>query len=59
MEQDMDSKDAKQGAVATAVSQAKFAFANGKLSQYVPLVASGADETKSVCPASWGPSNRT
>jgi hypothetical protein len=44
--------------VASAVSRVKSAFRGGKLKHYRPLVATGAEEAKSTCTASWGPAMR-
>ncbi|WP_158260075.1 hypothetical protein [Zobellella endophytica] len=44
--------------VTAMMARAQTAFSSGKLQQYKPLEASGAEGVKSTCAASWGPAMR-
>ncbi|MFC6670937.1 hypothetical protein [Marinobacterium aestuariivivens] len=44
--------------MATTISDAKAAFAAGRLDRYKPLATTGTEAVKSTCTASWGPAMR-
>jgi hypothetical protein len=48
----------KKEGISTKISQARSAYAQGRLSKYKPLSLCGADHAKATATASWGPAMR-